>query len=658
MSPSLHSQPFPPLCFCLLSFTAASSEDKDRLAASDTEPREQTDGASAGDGMATAVPDSKPPTRASPQKDNVDTTQGTDLNEASGKKSKKKSKIPKKKTRKGISGKGELDEGMGEGAVESKGVAMANTGVENIKMVKDDGSKDEGFTVSGTDGEASVKDEKTSREIFDQMSKSKNDTDRSPPGGSNLTDTGGVDSEGNTQLTSKRVLTSGLGTEHPSQEEGKGPGKTGDGESDEAMGTSKTKVIHENIEKMQGERLGKKPIKSPESMSDSHGTDEDESKISTQKTISMTKASRTSGKLGSEGKQPEGSSGEQISPTGTSGSTSARSSKKKSSDENIEKQHGGKLISGIWTASGEEVGINVKDKSNAGSGSVEGSKQSAIIKGHTSTSHASGEIISKDTDLSEGAAFSDGQGEGQFGTKSHVIKTVTSTSKLSKGDAKISSGIIKGLQEDKSDDEYFTATGEEREVYLMAEQPKDDLDKAAIHKEQWLSKDASKVTLASGASLSHGKGKSKLEGKGKLGSKGRMAGLVTTTTTTTTSTTTTAAIFDEGEGAVGGATSVATATTVSTVTSSSAYVVGGKGGKVLLSMHGETGASETAQSEEELLLSRVCRAAVPLQMLMMILLGFACLVPMSEEEFSCALRGGLDSTLAMMRRYGDGPPPT
>jgi len=57
-------------------------------------------------------------------------------------------------------------------------------------------------------------------------------------------------------------------------------------------------------------------------------------------------------------------------------------------------------------------------------------------------------------------------------------------------------------------------------------------------------------------------------------------------------------------------------------------------------------------------LSRACRCALPLQALMVLLLGVACLLPMTEEEFSCALANNFHSSLALMLKYTDGPPPT
>jgi len=56
-------------------------------------------------------------------------------------------------------------------------------------------------------------------------------------------------------------------------------------------------------------------------------------------------------------------------------------------------------------------------------------------------------------------------------------------------------------------------------------------------------------------------------------------------------------------------------------------------------------------------LSRVLRTAVPIQVLMLLILGMACLVPMTEEDYSCVLTNNLRRSLDPMLRYTDGPPP-
>ncbi|KAG5857708.1 hypothetical protein ANANG_G00022250 [Anguilla anguilla] len=55
---------------------------------------------------------------------------------------------------------------------------------------------------------------------------------------------------------------------------------------------------------------------------------------------------------------------------------------------------------------------------------------------------------------------------------------------------------------------------------------------------------------------------------------------------------------------------------------------------------------------------RVLRAAVPLHLLLLLLLVLACLVPLSEEDYSCALSNNFARSFYPMLHYTNGPPPT
>ena len=54
---------------------------------------------------------------------------------------------------------------------------------------------------------------------------------------------------------------------------------------------------------------------------------------------------------------------------------------------------------------------------------------------------------------------------------------------------------------------------------------------------------------------------------------------------------------------------------------------------------------------------RVLRASIPLQLMLLLLLGLAALVPMSEDDYSCLLANNFRRSLEMMLQYTDGPPP-
>ncbi|XP_058511514.1 nesprin-2 isoform X4 [Ochotona princeps] len=56
--------------------------------------------------------------------------------------------------------------------------------------------------------------------------------------------------------------------------------------------------------------------------------------------------------------------------------------------------------------------------------------------------------------------------------------------------------------------------------------------------------------------------------------------------------------------------------------------------------------------------SRVLRAALPLQLLLLLLLLLACLLPSSEEDYSCTQANNFARSFYPMLRYTNGPPPT
>ncbi|XP_060061301.1 nesprin-1 isoform X3 [Erinaceus europaeus] len=64
-----------------------------------------------------------------------------------------------------------------------------------------------------------------------------------------------------------------------------------------------------------------------------------------------------------------------------------------------------------------------------------------------------------------------------------------------------------------------------------------------------------------------------------------------------------------------------------------------------------------AGSRHRAFLCRVLRAALPLQLLLLLLIGLACLVPMSEKDYSCTLANNFARSFHFMLRYINGPPP-
>ncbi|GCC16498.1 hypothetical protein chiPu_0021384, partial [Chiloscyllium punctatum] len=73
---------------------------------------------------------------------------------------------------------------------------------------------------------------------------------------------------------------------------------------------------------------------------------------------------------------------------------------------------------------------------------------------------------------------------------------------------------------------------------------------------------------------------------------------------------------------------------------------------------GELGARVFGVSKARSFLSRVFRAAIPLQLLILLLLLLACLVPFTQEDYNCALANNFARSLYPMLRYTNGPPPT
>uniref|UniRef100_A0A668RYU1 KASH domain-containing protein n=1 Tax=Oreochromis aureus TaxID=47969 RepID=A0A668RYU1_OREAU len=63
-------------------------------------------------------------------------------------------------------------------------------------------------------------------------------------------------------------------------------------------------------------------------------------------------------------------------------------------------------------------------------------------------------------------------------------------------------------------------------------------------------------------------------------------------------------------------------------------------------------------SPQRPLFYRVLRAAFPLHLLLFMLLVLACLVPLSEENYSCTLSNNFARSFYPMLRYTNGPPPT
>ncbi len=67
--------------------------------------------------------------------------------------------------------------------------------------------------------------------------------------------------------------------------------------------------------------------------------------------------------------------------------------------------------------------------------------------------------------------------------------------------------------------------------------------------------------------------------------------------------------------------------------------------------------SEGVLSRSYRFLGRVVRAAVPIQAMMLLLLGVSSIVPLDQDELVCSVQNNLQRSFEPMLRWSNGPPP-